>query len=283
MNWGRAKTILILFFLLLNICLGGILIYMNQMEASLSDEVIQTTIQLLEQNNISFTDYQIVPKQKYPNQNITLSTLKLPDEKRTELWLGKGYTELEKNSALHHYVYMNNGKHLTIEKTRIHFTHDKTLVPLPLVTPKEIQSYLETQLKQFGFEQNEYYFKRLWFENGLYQCVIAPYANDVKVIGVELTVAADSENIVYLSGNWFIDSGTELLGDDGMLDITAVMANLIYLDKEPPIVLEEIYCGTYVSKEYLNNKTVTAVPAYVFAARDGREFCFDARSGERIS
>lgn len=282
MNWGRAKTILILFFLLLNLCLGGILIYMNQTEASLSDEVIRNTIQLLEQNNISFTEHSIVPKQKFPNQNVILSTLKIPDEKSTELWLGKGYAELEKDSLSHHYVYVNGGKHLTIEKTRIHFTHDKTLVPLPLVTPKEIQSYLEERLKQFGFQQNEYYFKKLWFENGLYQGIIAPYADDVRVIGVELTVAADSDSIVYLSGNWFTDNGKELLADDGMLDITAVMANLIYLDKEPPIVLEEIYCGAYVSKEYLNNKTVTAVPAYVFVARDGREFYFDARSGERI-
>ena len=283
MNWGRAKTILIFFFLLINLCLGGILIYMNQAEASLSDEVIKTTIQLLEQNNISFKEHSIVPKQKFPNQNITLSTIKFPDEKSTELWLGKDYKELEKNSALHHYVYVNNDKHLTIEKTRIHFTYDKTLVPLPLVTPKEIQSYLEKQLNLFGFHQNEYYFKKLWFENGLYQGIIAPYADDVRVIGVELNVAADSENIVYLSGNWFTDGGAEQLSDEGILDITAVMANLIYLDKEPPIVLEQIYCGAYVSKEYLNNKTVTAVPAYVFVARDGREFCYDARSGERIS
>ncbi len=283
MNWGRAKTILIVFFLLLNIGLGTILVYMNYSEASLSDEVIDVTIDLLKQNEIGFVDHNIVPKQKFSNQNYTLSTLQFSEGNLLELWLGENYTKIKSDPIAHSYIYENQEKKLNIEKTHIEFVCNKVLkLQSPTAKTEDIQKFLREKLRAFAFEEKDYYFDKVYFENGLYHATISPYAESAKVIGVELHVAADAQAIVQLTGNWFTASGKEILSDSGMMDITAVMANLIYLETDAPITLSEISCAAYVPGDYLNNKTITAVPIYVFICTDGRRFCYDARSGMRI-
>lgn len=281
MNWDRAKSILIVFFLLINVCLFGILIHARYKDSTLPESVIRSTTELLNQNGIAVKS-EIIPKSRFKNQNYNLTTLQFGEEENIEKWLGAGYRSIEKDSSAYCFVYQNENRHLAINKTNLEFYIDKNTLLFSQQEEKNMEDLFSSKLKKFGFYEKEYYFRSIWFENGLYHCIISPVAEKTKVTGIELKVSMDKEEIIRVSGNWFRYSGRETFADEGLLDITAVMANLIYLENRPIAKLTEISCIAYVSKEYLDNKIVTAVPVYSFSFADGQVFYYDARSGELI-
>ena len=90
MNWERSKSILIVFFLLINICLCVILVRIRTSHSTLSKNTIQQVVKLLEQNQITIRE-DIIPPQKYKNINFHLTTLLFEKEKNLE----KLYTKLK--------------------------------------------------------------------------------------------------------------------------------------------------------------------------------------------
>lgn len=281
MNWDRAKSILIVFFLLINICLFGILIHARYKDSTLPESVVRSTAELLNQHGIAVKG-EAIPKNRFKNQNYDLTTLQFGEEENIKKWLGEGYRAIEKDPSAYCFVYQNENKHLAIHKTNLEFYIDKNALLVSQQGEKNMEEVFSSKLKKFGIHEKEYYFRSIWFENGLYHCIISPVAEKTKVTGVELMVSMDREEIIRITGNWFRYSGKETLGDEGLLDITSVTANLIYIENKPAAELTEISCIAYVSKEYLDNKIVTAVPVYAFCFADGQTFYYDARSGELI-
>lgn len=281
MNWERAKNILILFFLAIDICLCVILVQIRTNRSAISANTVRQTVELLEQHQIHVSD-DVIPKKKFKNRNYHLAALMFENRDNLNKWLGSGYGIVKQNLAAHQYSYSNQNKQLVIDKTSISFTVNKNPVLLTERDQKEIKEHLSAKLKKMGFSEKNYYFSSAWFDNGLYRAVISPMAEYVKVAGVELNITADKEELIQISGNWFQFSGKESFAEDGLLDVTSVLANLIYLQKSEPLEITEISLAAYVPPDYLDNKIITAAPVYVFVCRDAAEYYFDARTGEQI-
>lgn len=283
MNWERAKTVLIVFFLIINICFAIILIHMRYSDATLSEDTVKTTVSLLAQHGIVIKDENIIPKQKLKNQNYNLTTLMFTDKKMLKNWLGEGYQLLNEDSQEYHFTYQNANKRLSLNKTGIEFVNDKKLVLLTKKSEKEIEEFLSAKLKEWDFDKKEYYFSNVWFENGLYHGIVSPLAGDTKILGIELNVSADKEALINVKGNYFTQDGQEEFTSNGLVDITAVLAKMVYLPQKPNSEITEISYAGYVSDVYLENKEVTAIPIYVIGCADGQKFYYDARTGEALS
>ena len=282
MNWDKAKNILIIFFLCVNLCLCTILVYLKRSDLVLSDTAIESTVELLNQHGITMADDDIIPKEKFKNQSYNLTAFTIENENMLEAWLGAGYSLSEENSSLYQYIYKNGNRQLTINKTGLLFYSDKSAVLASPKEEKEIESELTDKLKKFNLKDDAFYFQDVWFENGLYHCIISPMVNDTKIIGIQLEIAADHEEIISISENWFTFSGVDTFENSGLLDITAVLANMIFLEEKPTNMITEIFYAAFVPEDYINNKIVTATPVYVFQCTDGHEYIFDARSGELL-
>lgn len=282
MNWERAKTVLIIFFLIINICFASILVYIRYSDETLSEDTVKTTVSLLAQHGIVIKDPSIIPKQKMKNQNYSLTTLMLSDKKVLKKWLGEGYQLLSEDTSEYKFTYKNANKKLILNKTNIEFINDKNIVLLTKKTDKEIEDFLASKLKEFNFNKKEYYFSKVWFENGLYHGIISPLADNTKILGIELQVSADKEELINVKGNYFTENGEEEFDAKSLLDITAILAKMIYLPEKTFSEIKEISYAGYVSNVYIENKEVTAVPVYVIDFVDGQKLYYDARTGEVI-
>lgn len=283
MNWERAKNILIVFFLLINITLASVLIYMNHSSATLSEEAINSVYSLLNKNGIELINEDIIPKRNFKNQSFNLNMISLNNDKMLKERLGNGYKCTEEDLSKHNFTYVNKNKKLKINKTFVEFTLEKSAVLLSNTNEKEMENFLSAKLKKFGFANKNYYFRKVWFENGLYNGIISPLAEKTKIIGVELKVSADKEEIIGISGNSFSYSDTENFKTEGLIDIAAVVSNLIYLPEKPSSAINQISYAGYVPVEYKENKSVTAIPVYVISCDNGREYLYDARTGSLLT
>lgn len=281
MNWEKAKNTLIVFFIIIDACLFGILMRTNAGNTRVSRAAVQQTVKLLQQHQITVKE-SVIPRKKFKNRNYNLTALLFKNNKRTEKWIGSGYQTLQEDAAAHRYVYQNKNKQLVINKTGIDFSVSKNAVLLSEKSQKDMESYLVSKLKRMGFSNQNYYFSSVWYENGLYCARISPKAENIKLVGIELYVAADKDEIIKISGNWFQYSGKESFAENNLLEVTAVLANLIYIPGQEGSEITEISLAAYVSSEYLNNKVITAGPVYIFAKSDGTQYYFDARTGELI-
>ena len=283
MNWERAKTVLIIFFLIINICFASILVYMRYSDETLSEDTVKTTVTLLAQHGITIKDSNIIPKQKMKNQNYSLTTLMFSDNKLLKKWLGVGYQLSSEDSSAYRFVYQNANKKLILDKTNIEFVNNKKIVLLTPKSDKDIEEFLISKLKELNFNKKEYYFSKIWFENGLYHGIISPLADNTKILGIELNISADKEEIISVKGNYFTQNGEEKFDENSLLDTTAILANMVYLPEKPDSEIKEISYAGYVSDVYVENKEVTAVPVYVIEFTDGQKFYYDARTGEMLS
>lgn len=282
MNWERAKTVLIIFFLIINICFASILVYIRYGDETLSEDTVKTTVELLSQHGIRIKDENIIPKQKMNNLNYNLTTLMLSDKKVLKKWLGDGYELSSEDSSEYQFTYQNDNKKLVLNKTNIEFLNNKNLVLLTKKSERDIEDFLASKLKEFNFNKKEYYFSKVWFENGLYHGIISPLADNTKILGIELKISADKEEIISVKGNYFTQNGKEEFDAKGLLDITAVLAKMVYLSEKPVFEMSEISYAGYVSDIYIENKEVTAVPVYVIGFADGQKFYYDARTGDML-
>lgn len=281
MNWERAKNIFIVFFVVVDLCLFALLCQITAGSSKVSETAVQQTIKLLQQHNISVSEENI-PRKKLKNCNYHLTTLSLKENKTAEKWLGKGFRLTEENAEAHRYLYQNKNKQLLMDKTNIAFSVNKNAVLLPEKETKEMENHLSAKLKKMGFSEKKYYFSSVRYENGLYCAEISPLLEETRVVGIRLVVAADKEEMVQISGNWFQCSSKESFSDDGLLDVTAVLADFIYQEEHQATEITKISLAAYVAEEYLENKAITAVPIYVFQIQDGTEYYFDARTGEQM-
>ncbi|MBR5157094.1 MAG: hypothetical protein IKW59_04925 [Clostridia bacterium] len=282
MNWERAKTVLIIFFLIINICFAGILVYMRYSDETLSEDTVKTTVSLLSQHGIIIKNANIIPKQKMKNQNYSLTTLMFSDNKLLKKWLGDGYKLSEEDSSAYCFTYQNANKRLVLNKTGIDFINDKKTVLHTKKSDKDIEDFLSARLKEFNFNKKEYYFSKVWFENGLYHGIISPLADNTKILGIELEISADKEEIINIKGNYFTSNSKEEFDSKGLLDITAILAKMVYLPEKPISEMTGISYAGYVSDIYIENKEVTAVPVYVIEFANGVIYYYDARTGEML-
>ncbi len=283
MNWERAKTVLIIFFLIINLCFATILIYMRHSDATLSEDTVKTTVSLLAQHGIIIKDESIIPKQKLKNRNYNLTTLMFSDKKMLKSWLGEGYKLSGENTQEYKFTYQNANKRLSIDKTGIEFVNDKKLVLLDKKSEKEIEDFLVSKLKELNFDKKKYYFEKVWYDNGLYHGIISPLADNTKIFGIKLNILADKEALINVKGNYFTHSGCEEFASDSIVDITTILAKMVYSSQKPNSQITDISYAGYVSDIYLENKEVTAIPIYVIECADGQKFYYDARTGEPLS
>ncbi len=284
MNWGRAKTILIILFLVTDIFLSYILVQTKMGITRISNEAIEATVQVLEQNGLAVSK-DIIPSRRPENQNVVMRNMFEDTQEIADILLGK-YEITTQDNEQHIYQYANESAELKSSDEGFLYRLLKTPVPYAKTeepTPETMQTKITDQLAKLGFAKKEIFVEKGGMNEGLYRCRAVPLYQNAKIYGVSMEITADSEGIVSLSGNWFKPEKTETYGKEQLLDITAVLAGLIYREDCKNMKISAIESAYYVADDYLNSRELVAVPVYIITDQAGNKVYFDARVGNMIT
>lgn len=283
MNWGRAKTILIIMFLTVDAFLLMVLLQTRMGFVRLPEEAVQATVRVLQNNDVTIQE-NVIPRQRAKNQNIIMRNYFENPDKAARTMLGSFETVLF-NETDHEYRYRSENTELYIKNTALVYKNNK---PAALYSEKEagereaLKKKLSERLAALGFKEKETCLEGLEVKNGLCICRAVPLYQGIKVYGISMYIEADSEAILKIEGNWFRAEKAELYEQEQLLDMTAVLSGLIYQDEVCPKEITKLEHAFYISEEYLSSLEIAAVPVYVITDGSGQERCFDARVGSLI-
>ncbi|MBE7035290.1 MAG: hypothetical protein E7402_04090 [Ruminococcaceae bacterium] len=283
MNWGRAKSILIVLFLITDVFLSFVLVQGRQAQNSLSKEAISATVRVLNNHEIYVTE-DVIPRTRTANRHVVLQNFFASPEEAAVIMLGT-YTVLEANEEVHAYQYKNEEALLQITDAGFNYLCSREHVPYKLEkepSNKDMWDKVSSQLEELGFKREETAVENERWEQGLYHADVVPVFEDMKLYGISMKLIADSHGILSLEGAWFHEAEAEK-SDEALLDLTAVLTAMIYRDDCRNLRIASIDTGFYIAGDYLTSRAITAIPVYVIHDTDDGVMFFDARAGQLLA
>ena len=283
MNWGRAKTILIILFLMADAFLLIVMLRTHFNTTRLSADVITQTIEVLQKNHIQVEVKQI-PKQRIKNQSVIIENFFCRPAEAAQSILGQNLSLVSENPSQYAYTYESDRGTLTIQRSNFSYVSRKQAKPYDtgnVPRDEKLREVILNRLNQLGFRRNRVQIGELTVEQGIVHCKAIPCYENKQIYGVSMYITADSENILSLDGNWFEVVSREL-HDEELLDVTSVLVEFMYHRQDHAIRIDEISHGYYVSEEYLNSQDFTAAPVYIIRESSGTISFFDASTGAVI-
>lgn len=282
MNWGRAKTILIVLFLALDVFLLVILIQTRLLSLQISEDTVTKTAQVMQAHGIHIAPEQISVRRE-ANRNVILKNhFETPPRAARQL-LGRQPDTLLSDSENHEYRFENREATLHINGTTFTYAVKRQTAPVAEGTAEEMAAEgILRELEAMGFEKDSLAMVSLSEAEGLYSCEVVPVYKKARIYGVVMHITADREGILAIAGNWFRPIAAEQQEDERLLDVTTVLVNLIHMPELQGLRVEQLESGFLVFDEYLSSREIAALPVYILTAAEGTRYYFDARTGALI-
>jgi len=284
MNWGRAKTILIIMFLVTDVVLLFVLMQTKLRASRIPEKTIQETVQILTSRQIQIKPEQISDKRMTSKNMLMTNFFKEPEVVAKKL-LGQGAVTVFENPGHYEYQFESSQGTLHLRGEGISYVSKKEVVPYGaegLPGGETISAMVLEALQKFGFEKATVSLENIYEQDGLYHVTVVPIHNGEKIYGINMHITADSEAIVTLEGHWFIAGEETENKEETLIDITTVLTELALRHEGDSMVISEIITAYYVPYEFLGSFEITAVPIYVIQDEAGGVHLFDAHTGEAI-
>lgn len=278
MNWGRAKTILIFLFLIINLFLYGMLSEIDKGINTIDDNVLENAVKVANNRGIKINKGSIT-KNRFKNGNMELFLITAEPEKCAERFLGKNSECASFDVASRTYRYEKNGNVLEIKDNFLHFLSGRDKKDIK--DEKNAAENAATDLKKFGIKRKNAKIVKSGTENGKNYIVVKPIYKGFDVEGFSLTVFYDGAGITEICGIWFDFAGFSE-SETFLEDITAVISVLEGRDDAPDAEIVSADFAYFVQKEQLTGRYVTAIPTYTFKQSDEKLIVIDARTGKNI-
>ncbi|MBQ2696822.1 MAG: hypothetical protein IJF61_05925 [Clostridia bacterium] len=284
MNWGRAKTILIVMFLVTDVFLLFVLMQTKFSASKIPEKTIRETVQFLGKKQIQVQPDQI-SKKRIKSENIFMVNFFKEPESAAKKILGEDVITVLQNPADYEYQFESPRGKLHLHDQGFSYVSSKEAVPYnidSLPGAEAATSFITDALQGLGFDKATVSIVNLYEQDGFYHLTAVPVCGGVNIYGINMHIVADSEGIVTLEGHWFI-AGEEAKGEEEtLLDITTVLTELALKHTGEPMVISEIGTAYYASDDFLGSLEITAVPIYVIKDEAGGVHLFDARVGSAI-
>ncbi len=284
MNWGRAKTILIIMFLATDIFLLVILMRTNIETLKIPQKTIQETVKIMSKNRVSIKPEQI-PEKRVKNQNMIMRNFFYEPTAAAKKILGNEVTLALSNPEQYEFQYENSFGSLYIQGNGFRFQNKKVPVVYSasqLPQAEAVSNRIVSALDRLGFTKGTTLLYNIWEQDGIYHCDVMPVFENVKIYGISMHITADCEDILTIEGHWFEPIEPEKNEPELLLDITAVLTTMALESKESLVEITDISHGYYASNEFLNSREIAAVPIYVITDRIGHAHIYDARTGTKV-
>ncbi|MBE7027949.1 MAG: hypothetical protein E7407_02800 [Ruminococcaceae bacterium] len=268
MNWGRAKTILIILFLLIDMLLLGFLFVVKNGVNYIKEETARDTATVLNEHNIKVETEQI-PLKRVDKKILYFENLACTPELAAELFFGKNYSVSGGNDCK---VYTSLTESVTIEKSTILYENNRKIIPCKSFD--EIKKAVLSDLKRFGFNEDEVILKNNDIKNGVCSVQLIQRYDGITVNGTEMNVVADSSGIIKMHGRWFDLKSVENTYEK-LPDITSILINMIYNPDYNGLKINDIKAVYYIPLQYIDGAEVCAYPVYEVTGDNNKQYILE--------
>lgn len=268
MNWSRAKTILIIFFICTNLFLFSVILISADRTSIVTDDIVSSTVSILKNNKVEI-DPEIIPRKTSSVDMIEFENWISDYFEFAKKFVGEDAKKQTENT----YVGAN-GK---ISFSGDEFTyHPATSIDTKTIIIKNHQVPEEkialSVLEHFGFsDENLVIFKT---ENqNQKKITITKEKGTLSFYDCKIDMFISEEKIYKISGSWFFE-GENLKEKFTVKNVTGVLIDYLSLTHRPKteekIVL--IKLGYSSLEKGVYHKQIVAPPCWRFILSNGEEY-----------
>lgn len=270
MNWNRAKTILIILFLLSDLFLLGNIIASTRKLTAVTPEIIESTINILKNNNISI-DSTIIPKNVLSAPYAEADNVIYDFDAFSKAFLGEDAEKTEE------YSYK-------AEAGTIHFSGDsftyKSTTPYEPVNTDEKNARITAIdfLKSKGFDLSDAEIHTNKSTNG-FTFTFNNKAGSLPLFNSVISAKVSGTDVTEVWGTWFNVTNTK--GQENELkSVTSALIDFIPLAKNIPTKVTGLCLGYTIPDSTLYHKSATLIPVWEIKEENGTVHYPDARNPE---
>ncbi len=271
MNWGRVKTVLIILFLCTDLFLLGIYMTSKHSSSTISPEVIQDTVTVLANNNITISPH-IIPRKSQSVPYAEAENVISDYETFAKNLLGDNIQKIDYGYKSPKGKVTFYGDRFNYTSTADHFAFGNADIISDEVTPQDI---VTTNLKRYGFDLSSATVS-VKEQDGSYVVTIENSVNSLPVFNSQVVATLSKRGDSSLSGIWF--NQTENSGEDMELKkVTSALIDFIpQLPEGGEIVKLEIGYNIFDKESF--HKSATLIPVWHITCKDGSTYLLDARN-----
>jgi len=267
MNWGKAKTILIIFLLFTTLLLSAMLHTSNSKRNTISDDTVNNAIKILSQRNITI-EPSLIPKSLESAPIYTVENALIDQKAFVKAALGEKFT------------FDNNL--YTSEKGTLAFWGDRFSVTYPngLETDSALKSPAEKARAYLLTLGLDLYKTDVLVENdatGVFTVSFSSKLDKLPFFDRSIKCTLRGERLIGAEGSWFYNE--EFSPSQASLD--SVPSLLIkYLNENTAfsnIEITKLTLGYAINENSIYHKKATVLPVYQLETADNKVFYIDAR------
>ncbi|MBQ7986248.1 MAG: two-component system regulatory protein YycI [Clostridia bacterium] len=271
MNWSRVKTVLIILFLCTDIFLLATYLTSKYASSTISPDVIESTVEVLENNNIK-VDSAIIP-QKIP------SALSLDADNVISDYEAFARKVLGSELSAIDFGYESMAGKVTFFGDRFNFVRNTSLDVLtdlmPVTDEKMAKDVTISSLQQLGFDLENAEISTEKTDAG-YTVTLENQAGSLPIFNSQVVVTLSKSGITSVSGIWFNEAPSQ----GGNINIKSITSALI--DFIPSVIapaeITEIQFGYNIFDKASYHKSSTLIPVWKVTLKDGSTHLLDARN-----
>lgn len=271
MNWSRVKTVLIILFLCTDIFLLATYLSSKYAASTISGEVIESTVDVLKNNNIT-VDPAIIPH-KIPNMVSPDAENVISDyETFAKNILGDQLLPVE-------YGYESNVGKITFYGDRFNFVKNPSLGAItdsiPVTDEKMAKDITVSGLQRLGFDLENAEITTNKTDTG-YTVTLENRAKSLPIFNSQVIVELSKTGISSVAGIWFNEVGSQT-GSNPIKSITSALVDFVP-DAKTPAEITEIELGYNIFDKASYHKSATLIPVWKVTTKDGDTYLLDARN-----
>ena len=271
MNWSRVKTVLIILFLCTDIFLLATYLTSKYASSTISQDVIESTVEVLENNNIK-VDSSIIPHKIPSVMSLDAENVISDYEEFAKKFLGSQISAVE-------YGYESVVGKLTFYGDRFNFVKNTMLDAvtdlIPVTDEKMAKDVTVSSLQQVGFDLKNAEITTEKTDNG-YTVVLENKANSLPIFNSQVLVTLSKSGITSVSGIWFNETESQN-GNNDIKSITSALIDFIP-DAKTPAEITEIELGYNIFDKASYHKSAVLIPVWKVTTKDGETYLLDARN-----
>lgn len=271
MNWSRAKTILIIFFICTNLFLLATIIASTNKTTIITDDIISSATQILKNNQIEINP-DIIPRKSQHLPILEAENIIDSYENFSKKLLGEDCAPASSN------VFTGGNGEVTFSGDTFNFVPATPLFPeiCEKLTLSNAKSVAESVLKKYDFEDRDLQFDIKTFKDD-FVINITKKKDSVFYYDCNLRLTLSDRGLKNMSGSWFYEKN-ELPGDVTPKSVTGVLIDFISVSNRPntPDTISSIDLGYSTNEPEIYHNPASLVPCWRITLIDGQEFILSA-------
>lgn len=270
MNWSRAKTILIILFLLADLFLLVNLVTSTYKSTAVTPEIIASTKQILKNQGIKI-DTSLIPANVNPAPYAEADNVITDYDAFSKLFLGENFVKTGD------FLYESNIGTLSFTGDSFSF-EAKSSPDNTILDEKSAQSAVLTFLKGKGFDLSK---AELYSEKTAdgFTIILKNTVNSLPLFNSVITATVSRNNVVKLSGSWFNHIGVKGAVNE-LKTVTSILIDFIPMVTATPTEITGLEIGYIVPDSSIYHKSAVLIPVWQITEANGLQHYPDARNPE---